>query len=94
MSIVQQYHRVCSVLCTTAVGGRTVLIQPVSNRDQEHQQYILLVKFVDIDSTEEVVDLIEIDLQKPRNLSAHESEECEHGEGVGVYATLLQSDTV
>ena len=26
-----------------------------------------------------------VELQKPRNLSAHESEECEHGEGVGVY---------
>ena len=55
---------------------------------------ILLVKFVDIDSTEEVVNLFEVELQKPRNLSAHESEECEHGEGVGVYATLLQSDTL
>ena len=47
-----------------------------------------------IDSAEEVVSLFEVELQKPRNLSAHESEECEHGEGVGVYATLLQSDTV
>ena len=37
--------------------------------------------------------LIEVDLQKPRNLSAHESEEYDHGEGVGVYPTLLQSDT-
>ena len=26
------------------------------------------------------------------SLSAHESEEGKHGEGVGVYATLLQSD--
>ena len=51
--------------------------------------YILLVKFVDIDSTEEVVSLFEVELQKPRNLSASESEECEHGEGVGVYTTLL-----
>ena len=40
----------------------------------------LLVKFVDIDSTDEVASLFEVDLQKPRNLSAHESEECEHGE--------------
>ena len=46
-----------------------------------------------IDSPEEVVNLFEVELQKPRNLSAHASEECEHGEGVGVYATLLQSDT-
>ena len=53
----------------------------------------LLVKFVDIDSTDEVASLFEVDLQKPRNLSAHESEECEHGEGVGVYGTLLQSDS-
>ena len=35
-----------------------------------------------IDSTEEVVSLVEVELQKPRNLSVHESEECEHGEGV------------
>ena len=35
--------------------------------------YILLVKY--IDSTEEVVSLFEVDLQKPRNLSAHESED-------------------
>ena len=33
-------------------------------------------------------------MQKPRNLSEHESEECEHGEGVGVYTTLVQSDTL
>ena len=39
--------------------------------------YILLVKY--IDSTEKVVSLFEVELQKPRNLSAHESEECEHG---------------
>jgi hypothetical protein len=56
--------------------------------------YILLVKFVNVNSTKEVVSLFEVELQKPRNLSAHESEECEHGEGVGVYATLLQSDTL
>ena len=31
---------------------------------------------------------------KTKDLSAHESEECEHGKGGGVYATLLQSDTV
>ena len=47
-----------------------------------------------IDSAEEVVSLFEVELQKPRNLSAHESEKCEHGKGVGVHATLLQSDTV
>jgi hypothetical protein len=46
------------------------------------------------DSTEEVVILFEVELQKTRNLSTHESEECEHGEGVCVYATLLQSDTL
>jgi hypothetical protein len=56
--------------------------------------YILLVKFVDVDSSEECISLLEIELQKPRNLSPHESEESEHGEGVGVYDTLLQSDTV
>ena len=53
--------------------------------------YILLVKFVDIDSAEEVASLFEVELQKPRNLSAHDSEECEDEEGVGVYPTLLQS---
>ena len=56
--------------------------------------YILLVKFLYIDSAEEVVSLFDVELQKPRNLSAHESEKCEHGKGVGVHATLLQSDTV
>ncbi len=58
--------------------------------------YILLVKFLYIDSTEEVVSLFEVEFQKPRNLSVHtsESEERAHGEGVGVYATLLQSDTL
>ena len=33
-------------------------------------------------------------MQKPWNLSVHKSEECGHGKGVGVYVTLLQSDTV
>ena len=42
------------------------------------------IEFVDIDSTEEVVSLFEMQLQKTKNLSAHESEECEHGEVVGV----------
>ncbi len=56
--------------------------------------YILLVKFLYIDSTEEVVSLFEMEFQKPRSLSAHESEECEDGEGVGVYPTLLQSDSL
>ena len=35
-----------------------------------------------------------VELQKPRNLSASESKERGHGEGVCVYATLLESDTV
>ncbi len=30
----------------------------------------------------------------PKYLSASESEECGHGEGGGVYATLMQSDTL
>ena len=55
---------------------------------------MLLVKFLYINSVEEVVSLFQVDLQKSRNLSAHEREECEHGKGGGVYATLLQSDTV
>ncbi len=42
-----------------------------------------------IDSTEEVVVLFDVELQKPRNLSTSESEECGHGEGVGMYVTLL-----
>ena len=50
--------------------------------------------FLYIDSTEEVGSLFEVELQKPRNLSTHESEECEHGEGVGVHDTSTQSDTV
>ena len=53
--------------------------------------YIL---FLYIDSTEEVVSLFEVDLQKPRNLRSHESDECEYGEGVGVYVSLFQSDTL
>ena len=32
--------------------------------------------------------------KKPKDLIAHESEERGHGEGGGVYATLLQSDTM
>ena len=47
-------------------------------------------KSLHIDSTEEVEILCVVGLQKPRNLSAHKSEECEHGEGVGVSAALLQ----
>jgi hypothetical protein len=34
---------------------------------------------------------LKLDQEKPRKLSVHESEECEDGEGVGVYSTLLQS---
>ena len=32
--------------------------------------------------------------KKPKDLSPSESEECGHGEGGGVYDTLLQADTV
>ena len=61
---------------------------------RSHGSYILLVvKVVDIDSTEEVISLFEVELQKPRNLNPSESEECEDGEGVCVYPTLLWSDT-
>ena len=42
--------------------------------------------FLYIDSVEEVVSLFEVEMKKPRNLSASESEECGPGEGVGVYA--------
>ncbi len=49
--------------------------------------YILL-KFLYIDSTEEVVNLYEVEVQKRRNLSVHESEESDHGEGVGVMSRL------
>ena len=55
---------------------------------------IIIQLLLYIDSTEEVVILFEVELQKPRTLSASESEERRHGEGVGVYATLLQSDTL
>ena len=41
-----------------------------------------------IDSTEEVVSLVEVELQKLRNLSASESEERGHGKGVGVHCML------
>ena len=42
-----------------------------------------------IDSTEEVVSFFEVELQKQMNLSTHESEECDHGEGVEYeYASL------
>ena len=58
----------------------------------EYHTYLL--KSLYIDSTEEVVSLFGVALQKPRNLSAHESEEYEDGEGVGVYDTLFQSDTL
>ena len=32
--------------------------------------------------------------RKPKDLSVCESEECGHGEGGGVYTTLMESDTV
>ena len=32
--------------------------------------------------------------KKPKDLSTNESEERGHGEGVGVYTTLIQSDTL
>ncbi len=38
--------------------------------------------------------LFQVELQKPGNISASESEERGDGEGVCVYATLLQSDTL
>ena len=56
--------------------------------------HTLLIVLLYTDSTEEVVRLLKVDLQKPRNLNSHESEECEYGEGVDVYDTLLKSDTV
>ncbi len=46
------------------------------------------ILFLYIESTEEVVILLEVELQIPRNLNTHESEECDHGKGVGVYTTL------
>ena len=52
-----------------------------------------MIFIIYIDSVEEVVSLFEVEVQKPRNLNVNESEECEHREGVGVYPTLLQSDT-
>ena len=55
---------------------------------------IIIQLLLYIDSTEEDVSLFQVELQKPRNLSVSESEECGHGEGVGVYPTLLQSDTL
>ena len=42
---------------------------------------------------QQVSSLVQVDLEKPRNLIGHESEECENGEtreGVVVYPTLLQ----
>ncbi len=40
------------------------------------------------------VSLFEVEFQKPRHLSASESEKLGNGEGVGVYDTLIQSDTL
>ena len=46
-------------------------------------------------STKEVTRPVGFDLQKKtKDLSVRESEECGYGEGVGVYVTLLESDTV
>ncbi len=47
-----------------------------------------------IDSTEEVVSLFEVEVQKPRNLNTSESEDRGDGEGVGVYPNPLESDTL
>ncbi len=54
---------------------------------------LLLIDKVRTQEKDDVI-LVEVELQKPRNLSAGEREECGHGEGVGVYSTLLQSDTL
>ena len=54
--------------------------------------WVSYILFLYIDSSEEVVSLFEVEFQKPRNLSVHESEECDHGEGVGVYTTCFVMD--
>jgi hypothetical protein len=54
-----------------------------------HTGLIIIQLLLYIDSTEEVVNLFEVKLEKPRNLSVSESEERGPGEGVSVYSTLL-----
>jgi len=39
MSIPPQYQRACSALCIAEAGARAALMQPLSNRDQEHHLY-------------------------------------------------------
>ncbi len=80
-----EYGEGCGCVCYSAAVGYTKVIWSLKAQDLHvfiiNHWYILLVKFVDFDSSEEVGSLFEVELQKPRNLSGHESEECEHGEG-------------
>ena len=47
--------------------------------------WVSYILFLHVDSTDEVVNFFEVDLEKLRNLKTHESEECEDGKGVFVY---------
>ncbi len=42
--VVLQYQRACSALCNAAAGARAALMQPLSNRDQEHPKYYTLLQ--------------------------------------------------
>jgi hypothetical protein len=53
-----------------------------------HTGLSIIQLLLNIDSTEEVVRLFEVEIQKPRNLSGSESEERGYGEGVGVYGMM------
>ena len=53
-------------------------------QDPSHTGLRIIQLLPNIDSTEEVLSLFEVEVQKPIDLSASESEECGYGEGVGV----------
>jgi hypothetical protein len=60
----------------------------------EHHTTIAIHRLLYIDSAQEVVSVSEVELQKPRNLSASESEERGRGEDASVTKLIFFSKTI
>ncbi len=60
-------------------------------KDPHTLGWVSNIVFLYIDSSEEVVSLFEVELQKPRNLSASDREEIGNGEGRDVFPKVLFS---